>query len=216
VRNGKKRNGVQNYLCGDCGRQFIADSDRVYQGTLWIVGELIKRMLVRGCGIRDISFILGVTVRKVLDTLRKEDYRLHPRRPYYGSLEIDEFWTYVGKKTNKVWLIYAYHRASGEVVAYVWGKRDTETAKRLVEELKASGVKYGQLRTDKWDSFAEAFSGEPHLRGKRYTKAIEGNNCWLRHRVRRAFRRTCCFSKSLDYHLKAFPIAFYFNNFGFL
>jgi IS1 family transposase len=25
---------------------------------------------------------------------------------------------------NKIWLIYAYHRESGEIVAFVWGKRN--------------------------------------------------------------------------------------------
>jgi IS1 family transposase len=37
---------------------------------------------------------------------------------------VDEFWTYVGNKGKKYWLIYAYERQSGEMVAYVWGKRD--------------------------------------------------------------------------------------------
>ena len=36
------------------------------------------------------------------------------------QLEVDEFWTYVGNKKNKVWLIYAYHRATGEIVTFVW------------------------------------------------------------------------------------------------
>ncbi len=30
-------------------------------------------------------------------------------------------------KKNKQWLIYAYHRETGEIVAYVWGKRDLAT-----------------------------------------------------------------------------------------
>jgi IS1 family transposase len=46
-------------------------------------------------------------------------------------LEVDEFWTYVGSKKNKVWLIYAYHHDIGEIVAYVWGKRNYKTAKKL-------------------------------------------------------------------------------------
>jgi hypothetical protein len=45
--------------------------------------------------------------------------------------EIDEFWTYIGEKKNKVWLIYAYHWESGEIAGYVWGKRDLKTAKKL-------------------------------------------------------------------------------------
>jgi IS1 family transposase len=44
------------------------------------------------------------------------------------ALRKTEFWTNVGEKKNKVWLIYAYHRESGEIVASnqrfaVWGKR---------------------------------------------------------------------------------------------
>ncbi|MBE0443588.1 IS1 family transposase, partial [Psychrobacter sp. FME13] len=31
--------------------------------------------------------------------------------------------------------------------------------------------------------------------GKQHTVGIEGNNCRLRHRLRRAVRKTCCFSK---------------------
>ena len=39
-------------------------------------------------------------------------------------IELVEIWTYVGNKKDKVWLIYAYHRATGKIVGYVWGKRD--------------------------------------------------------------------------------------------
>ena len=31
---------------------------------------------------------------------------------------------FVGNKKNKVWLLYAYDRKSGEMVVYVWGRRD--------------------------------------------------------------------------------------------
>ena len=50
ARNGKKRNGVQNYLWNACGRQFIRDDQRTYIGTLLCVTGLIKIMLARGCG----------------------------------------------------------------------------------------------------------------------------------------------------------------------
>jgi IS1 family transposase len=32
--------------------------------------------------------------------------------------------------------MYAYHRESGETVAYVWGKRDVKTAQTLRKRLK--------------------------------------------------------------------------------
>jgi hypothetical protein len=34
--------------------------------------------------------------------------------------------------------------------------------------------------------------------------------------VRRAFRRTCCFSKKLFKHWKAFNTAFFYINYGFV
>ena len=48
VRNGKKAYKPQNYLCKDCGRQFIAEHDRTYKGTKAEADETIIRALVRG------------------------------------------------------------------------------------------------------------------------------------------------------------------------
>ena len=113
VRNGKKSNRTQNYLCKACGKQFISDPERTYNGTLSNIVNLIKIMLVRGIGIRDISVILKISVKKVLKTLTSTKYQIQPAWKHYDCLEIDEFWTYVGRKTNKIWLIYAYHRETG-------------------------------------------------------------------------------------------------------
>jgi IS1 family transposase len=57
---------------------------------------------------------------------------------------------------------------------------------------------------------------ENHLIGKKYTGGTEVNNCRLRRRIRRAFRKTCCFSKKLFNHYKAFNPAFFYINFGFV
>jgi IS1 family transposase len=173
-------------------------------------------MLVRGIGIRDISAVLHISITKVLKTLTASKYSIQPRQNRYDCLEIDEFWTYVKEKKNKVWLIYAYHRETGEIVAYVWGKRDLKTALKLRKRLKRLGITYNTAATDSWDSFLAAFSEDNHLVGKQYTMGIEGNNCRLRHRVRRAFRKTCCFSKKLFNHWKAFSMAFFYINYGFV
>jgi len=44
ARNGKKRNGVQNYLCNACGRQFIRDDQRTYIGTLPCPGFFVLEL----------------------------------------------------------------------------------------------------------------------------------------------------------------------------
>jgi hypothetical protein len=78
-------------------------------------------MLVRGVGIRDIGVILQISLTTALNVLKSTKYRIRAKQNHYDCLDIDEFWTHVGEKKNKVWLIYAYHRESGEIVAYVWG-----------------------------------------------------------------------------------------------
>ena len=104
MRNGKKTYKVQNYLCKECGRQFIADSDRTYKGTIaWFFGA-IKRALVRGCGIRDVAVILEVSIGKVLKTLIESHYDIRPKQKHYTRSEVDELWTFVGSKANRKWL----------------------------------------------------------------------------------------------------------------
>jgi hypothetical protein len=106
----------------------ILEKLRIY-GTLSRVKNMIKIMLVRGIGIRDIRAVLKISITTVLKVLKSIKYRIKPKQSHYDRLEVDEFWTYAGKKKDKVWLIYAYHRESGEIAAFVWGKRDLKTAK---------------------------------------------------------------------------------------
>jgi hypothetical protein len=49
---------------------------------------------------RDISVVLQISITKVLKVLKSGNYQIHPKNPHYDCLEIDEFWTYVGKKKN--------------------------------------------------------------------------------------------------------------------
>ena len=113
--------------------------------------------MVRGSGVRDIAEVKRVSIGKVLRTLSQSKYYLQTRQSHYETLEVDEFWAFVGNKQNKQWLIYAYHRETGEVVAYVWGKRDLVIAKRLKRRLKQLGGSYTCISSDNWDSFVTTF-----------------------------------------------------------
>jgi len=215
-KNGKKENKKQNYCCNDCGRQFIGDHALTYTGCHSELAGKILLMLVRGIGIRDIAEIEKVSINKVLSVLVNSNVIIAPQKSHYNELEIDEFWTYVGNKKNKVWLIYAYHRETGEIVAWVWGKRNFRTTKALRQKITELGITFGIVYTDDWVSFVKAFKSDNHIIGKVNTVGIEGNNCRLRHRIRRAFRKTCCFSRKLYNHLKAFDLAFFYINFGYV
>jgi IS1 family transposase len=105
----------------------------------------------------------------VLSVLVKSSYVLKPKHTHYASLEVDEFWTYVQKKSNKVWLIYAYDRSNGEIVAYVWGKRNLKTARALRKKLSELGVTYTKICTDDWQSFVTTFKEDNHVIEKKNT-----------------------------------------------
>jgi transposase-like protein/IS1 family transposase len=163
VRNRKKSNGTQNYLCKDCGCQFTSDHEKTCRGCLSGIAEFVKIMPVRGAGIRDISAVPKISVTKALKILTSGVYTVQPKEKHYDCLEIDEFWTYAGEKKNTVRLIYAYHRESGEIAGYVWGKRDLKTAKKPLRRL---GITLDTIATDDWDSFLTAFAGDSRLTGK--------------------------------------------------
>jgi hypothetical protein len=118
------------------------------------MAELVKIMLVWGIGIWDISAILRISVTKVLKTLTSGIYAVQPKKKHYDCLEIDKFWTY--EKKQKVWLIYAWYRESGEIVGYVWGKRDLKTAKKLRKRLIRLGITWDTIASDDWDNFLTA------------------------------------------------------------
>jgi IS1 family transposase/transposase-like protein len=214
-RNGKKRNGKQNYICKECRHQFLGQQDYSQNGRKKDVLRAAARALTRGSGIRDIRAVFQVSFAVIYKIIKSLKYDYTPKKKHYSVLEIDEFWTYVAKKANKVWLIYAYDRESGEIAAHVWGKRDLKTAKKLRKRLLRLGISYDALATDNWESFIGAFKQDKHLIGKKYTVGIEGNNCRLRHRNRRFFRKTCCFSKRLYYHWKIFAAVVCYINTGF-
>ena len=50
-------------------------------------------------------------------------------------LELDERWTFVGKRTAKVWLWLAVERSSRRIVAWALGCRGAATARRLWQAL---------------------------------------------------------------------------------
>jgi IS1 family transposase/transposase-like protein len=216
VKNGKKSYQVQNYQCKDCQRQFIGDHALRYKGCHSDLYHKIELMLVRNVGIRDIAEIEHVSLGTVLSVLTESNKVITPKQKHYDVLEVDEFWSYVGDKQTKVWLIYAYHRKTGEIVSWVFGKRDYKTAKKLRDKITEQGFTFDTIATDNWDSFLKAFSSDNHIVGKIYTKGIEGNNCRLRHRIRRAVRKTCCFSKKMLNHIKAFSLAFFYINYGYV
>ena len=81
-KNGTKRYGKQNYLCKDCSRQFIGDHNLTYIGCRSNIIKTILKMLVRNCGIRDISEITGCSRYKVQKVLKTSQHHVLPKNVF--------------------------------------------------------------------------------------------------------------------------------------
>ena len=112
--------------------------------------------------------------------------------------EMDEFWSYVGKKSNQRWTWYAIDRKSGCILAWHNGKRKDEDFLVLWKLLEA--FKIHKFHTDNWGSYSKYIPADQHRIGKDNTWKIERKNLNFRTHIKRLNRKTICFSKSETIH----------------
>lgn len=210
-KRGKTEQGKQRYSCPnkDCEvGSFILDySDR---GRLRKTKEQIVDMCVNGSGIRDTARVLKVSINTVIDVIKKRPELTQVNEQLIQSLDIsevevkiekvieeaemDEMWSFVGKKEDQRWLWHAIDHQTGEVLAYVFGRRKDEVFLKLKELLEPFGIK--RFYTDDWGAYTRHLDNEKLQIGKRNTQKIERKHLTLRTRIKRLARKTICFSKS--------------------
>ena len=111
-------------------------------------------------------------------------------------LELDEMWTFVGKR--KAWLWLAVERASRRIVGWVPGCRGAATGRRLFHGLPARCQRNTTYHTDAWEAYATvlpAAAHRPSTKGSGQTSIVEALHCSLRHRCGVLVRKLCSFSK---------------------
>jgi insertion element IS1 protein InsB len=111
-------------------------------------------------------------------------------------LEADEIWSYGQKKGNPRWLWWVEDQATGEIVAFLFGRRTNASFRRLLKLLAESGIVVSRWFTDYWWASHDLLPAEIHPVGKDQTQSIERKHLELRTRIKRLARRTICFSKS--------------------
>jgi insertion element IS1 protein InsB len=112
--------------------------------------------------------------------------------------ELDEQWSYVGKKSEQRWIWYAVDHATNTILAYVFGRRKDKAFKQLQTLLESLNIK--RFYTDDWGAYKRHLPAEKHEIGKRNTQKIERKNLNLRTWIKRLTRRTICFSKLKKMH----------------
>ena len=115
-----------------------------------------------------------------------------------NEAEVDEMWSFVGKKQDQRWLWHAIDHWTGEVLASVFGRRTDEVFLQLKALLEPYGIR--RFHTDYWGAYTRHLEPDVHHPGKRNTQRIERKHLTLRMRIKRLARKTICFSKSIQMH----------------
>jgi insertion element IS1 protein InsB len=110
------------------------------------------------------------------------------------SFEVDELWTYIGRKENEHWVAYALDR-NKDVIDFVVGKRTVATLRQLTDRLLGSGVK--KIRTDRLTHYRKLIPKDRHLCSIYGINHIERKNLTLRTHLKRLSRRMICFNRSI-------------------
>jgi insertion element IS1 protein InsB len=103
------------------------------------VKQSIIDMSLNASGIRDTARVLRISTDTVLSEIKKKEAilesvntallrTLNPAEVAVdierdGEAEMDEMWSFVGKKGNPRWLWHAIDHHTGAVLAYVCGRR---------------------------------------------------------------------------------------------
>lgn len=104
------------------------------------------------------------------------------------------------KKRNQRWLWWAEDHDTGQVVAFVFGRRTNATFRQLLALLTQAGISVSRWFTDYWWAYYDELPAEIHQAGKDQMQSIERKHLDLRTRIKRLARRTICFSKSVLMH----------------
>ena len=118
------------------------------------------------------------------------------------AVELDELWSFVFEKVNKVWIWVAQCRRTRQIAAYHLGDRSEESCRQLWNKVPPD---YKECRSysDFWDTYEKVINtGKHQCVGKEsgQTNHIERWNNTLRQRLSRFVRKTLSFSKMEYYH----------------
>ena len=89
---------------------------------------------------------------------------------------------------------------TGEVVAFVFGRRTHQTFRHLIRLLEYAKIQVLQWISDSWWAYFDCLNQALRLESKALLQSLERKHLTLRTRIKRLARRTICFSKSVKVH----------------
>mgnify|MGYP001288020257 CR=1 FL=1 len=197
----------QQFICKSCNKRFI--DYYTYKAYNHWVNKSIIQFTKEGLGIRSTARILKIsttTLLKRIITIAKNIQQ--PIISKGKTYEVDEMCTYIRRKRNYIWLVYALEKESKSVVSFNIGKRTNKTLNRVVETLKLSWAK--KIFTDRLKNYRFLIDEKLHSVKRYGTNHIERKNLTLRTALKRLNRKTICFSKSMVVLVSILKIYFWY------
>lgn len=118
-------------------------------------------------------------------------------------LELDELWSYVASKKNRVWIWIVLCRRTRQVVAWMWGERSADVCRDLWAKVPQN-YKHAFCYSDLLEAYQKVLDAKQHqacTKQEGQTNHVERFNLTLRQRLARFVRKTLAFSKNLFMHI---------------
>lgn len=206
VRHGVSRRGLvaseeevapskrkQRFYCKSCNKTFIYSYNNFacHPHT----NQLITLLIKESCGIRSISRLLQISTTTLLKRILSiAENTIKPIIIKGGHYEVDEMRSYIKKKSQLIWIVYALERSTKVVVSFNVGARTNMTLNVVLKPLNLAAAK--TIYTDKLPAYKYLIEDNIHSTQYRGTNHIERKNLSIRTQLKRLSRRTICFSKS--------------------
>ncbi len=195
IKNGTTKNKKQQYYCKHCKKRFIDyyTNNAYKQNTNANIIALTKE----GTGIRSIARILRIAPATVLKRILSVAHKITPPiLSLYKTYELDELNTFIGNKTQRVWIVCALQKDTGKVVRFTVGRRTNCTLAQITNTLKLARA--AKIHTDKLKNYNSLIPSSIHHTQKYGTNHIERLFLTLRTHLKRLNRRTISYSKSYN------------------
>lgn len=177
-RHGTSQQGKRRYRCTACRRSFLRHY--TYEAADPAVQQQITPLILNGSGVRDTARVLGINRNAVSAHLKKTSQVVRVNPAYQPScdqisliLKVDEMWSYVARKTNPRWLWWVEDALTGQVVAFVFGRRTHQTFRRLLSLLAQAKIEETQWLTDHWCAYLDCLDQRKRIVDKALMQSLE-------------------------------------------
>lgn len=192
IRNGYQNNGKQRFKCKNCHKK--QQDDYSYQAYIPELNQEISRHIKEGVGIRGIARLFKISTTTVIKRILSISQSIvSPHITANAVYEVDEIKTFVGRKSDHIWIAYALNRADKSVACFSVGPRTNKTLSKVTDKLTNAK----RIYTDKLRQYKTLISSSIHRTTNRGTNHIERNNLTLRTHIKCLTRRTICFCRTV-------------------